>query len=184
MSKKTPAQNPKKRKTNQRRPETSTAVLSVRFSPSELGRVKQAAALKHTAAATFVRSAASKISIETINAMETPKQSHAIQQLADSIANHLAGEGAVCIERLVQMGDGNVAEAEEIVGEYKADPGTVVKPIHLDISTLQQLLMALQHATQPFADALHNAIKRIQTESEDGGFTPIITTDASAEEPT
>lgn len=184
MAKKTPTRNPQKRKTNQRPQETSTAVLSVRFSPLELARVKQAAALKHTAAATFVRSAASKISIETINAIETPKQSHAIQQLADAIANHLAGEGAVCIERLVQMDSDNVAEAEVIAGEYKADPATVVKPIHLDSSTLQQLLMALQHATQPFADALHNAIKRVQTDSEDGSFTPIITTDAPAEEST
>lgn len=171
-------------KTRQKPAKKSTTVLSVRFSSEEIDHLKQAAKLKGEATATFVRKTASKSSVETINAMSRPAQSNAIERLAKEITKQLMGQGQVCVSQIVQVGPSKYDEVDsrmDIYSEFapEDDPrgGAKVAPCAVSESDMKQLMMALQHAAQPFSEALQKAILESQSvgdDSDDSDFKPII----------
>jgi hypothetical protein len=160
-------------------------VLSVRFSSEEIDHLKQAAKLKGEATATFVRKTASKASVETINAMSRPAQSNAIERLAKEITKQLMGQGQVCVSKMVQIAADDYEDVELHMDRYTEctygpgeDPrNTTVSSDPVSESDMKQLMMALQHAAQPFSEALQKAILESQSVGDgidDSDFRPII----------
>lgn len=156
----------------------STTVLSVRFSETELEHLKEAAELSNQPPATFVREAACRTAMDTINAGRERKQTRAIEQIAATIATNLI-EGRLVKEECFWNGDD--IEYREVIlraikRESSPDPTDhqVIKPVVLGDQEQEILTGVLEHAARPFAKALLDAISDLLAEKDDLGFTPIV----------
>ena len=171
-----------KKKSTKKAP--SGTVVSVRFSNDELAYIKQAAKLEKMPSASFVRKSALRMAIEQINGLSDPKQEEALAKLAAKIAGRIIGKGDRLIELTTFTGppdDQYSAEESEYVTQIT--PGDdyhfdCISIRRLEEKDLKELLLAIQLASHPFADALEVALKSLSNQEqkeEDEGFKPTIT---------